>query len=150
MRNKIFTLAMALMLVLTSHIQANQVKTAQNTEQCSDDGIASETETARLVLATGRRIVDELDEPTIKEAKARGVFEEKRLKLLKAFDKLLVKGHSPTKAELYCLHKWHVSLYRIACSENIHSGDSKEGKRFIIGLAMSQGYVDAAIHIIGQ
>ena len=146
MRSKIFTIIITLLLVLVSQARASKVQSASMQES----GIASKTETARLVLATARRIVDELDEPTIKEAKVRGVYEAKRQKLLKAFDKLLVKGHRPTAKELFCLHKWHVSLYRIACSENIHSGASKEGKRFIIGLAMSQGYVDAAIHIVGN
>ena len=146
MNHKIYTLLVALLLLLTSQVQASKVQA----EKISYSGIASKTETSRLMLATARRIVDELDEPTNEKANERKVYEEKRQKLLRAFDKLLVKGHRPTKKELLCLHKWHIRLYQIACSESIHSGSSKEGRRFIIGLTMAQGYVDAAIHIISN
>jgi len=104
----------------------------------------SPSECMRLLVATSRRLVAGLEEPTTASAEGRATFGEKRAKLISAFDAVLQKGHEPTQLEIARLHHWLECLFVIGRDNKIHDGRSEEAKALSICLSLAQGYLDCA------
>jgi len=108
----------------------------------------SPNECTRLLVATSRRLVAGLEKPTTATVEGRAKFEEKRTKLISAFDTVLQKAHEPTQLEIARLHHWLECLFVIARDNKVHDGRSEEAKALSICLSLAQGYLDCASRIV--